>query len=153
MSAMDLQSMLSLSPSSLLMFVVVWVLFKWYYMWLMFTDRKDGDPSLAGDQTDGKLKDSKERWVLFDSKYRVKQTVQYLFSLCLNLENIRLFYIYSFILFQLFRLISYIQLFESMQRLLFPIKRSSCWLSGAFMHMQTLILRHTQHVWYIGIFL
>lgn len=32
-------------------------------MGLMFTDRKAGDPSLAGDQTDGKLKDSKERWV------------------------------------------------------------------------------------------
>lgn len=34
--------------------------------WIMFltTDRKAGDPSQAGaDQTDGKLKDSKERWV------------------------------------------------------------------------------------------
>lgn len=29
----------------------------------LITDRKAGDPSQAGDQTDGKLKDSKERWV------------------------------------------------------------------------------------------
>lgn len=48
-------------------------------MWLMLlpTDRKAGDPSQAGDQTDSKLKDSKERWVFY-SAYRVKQTVQYL---------------------------------------------------------------------------
>lgn len=33
---------------------------------LLPTDRKATDPSQAGDQTDSKVKDSKERWVLYN---------------------------------------------------------------------------------------
>lgn len=57
-------------------------------MTFLVTDRKAGDASQAGaDQTDGKLKDSKERWVAI--QYMRGQTVQYLCSyslgfLCLN---------------------------------------------------------------------
>lgn len=63
-------------PFALLLYMGIFKMVKKQVVFIP-TDRKAGDPSQAGDQTDSKLKDSKERWVFYTTD-RLKQTVQYL---------------------------------------------------------------------------
>lgn len=86
-------------------------LFEMVIMLTMFltTDRKAGDPSQAGDQTDGKLKDSKERWVATqyiqgEADSSISLWLVSWFSFCPSHCTHPFSQLYSFILPQLFRL-------------------------------------------------
>ena len=63
-------------------------IFKMPMMWMMFptTDRKAADPSQAGDQTDSKLKDSKERWVAHTDSSVSLQLVSWFFLFVFSLH-------------------------------------------------------------------
>lgn len=119
-------------------------------MWIMFftTDRKAGDPSQAGDQTDGKLRDSKERWVAMqymqgeaDSSISL-QLVSW-FSLCLN--HCTHLFILHLLLYSLNYLafIGYIQPFGSMRWPLSPTKRALVLTQWCTYRTQTQMLTRT----------
>ena len=63
-------------------------IFKMPMMWMMFptTDRKAADPSQARDQTDSKLKDSKERWVAHTGSSVSLQLVSWFFLFVFSLH-------------------------------------------------------------------
>ena len=123
-------------------------IFKMPMMWMMFptTDRKAADPSQAGDQTDSKLKDSKERWVAHTDS-------------SVSLQLVSWFFLFVFSLHLLLYSLSIIQnlsaKYNSLTRwLLSPIKRAlslTQWCTFVHAdtdaHTHTHTHSHSQHVW------